>query len=99
MTNNASMPVNVSEYSTTSFTEVFSRGFTSSDIAVFWLIFVVGLLLLVLKAAKYILKWKNKKLSTTDTIAQLNSVLVEGMQLLSAQTTLPRSASVQNQRV
>ena len=72
----------------------FTHTMKSSDIVVVWLIFAVALLLLVLKAVKYILKWKNKKLSTADTITELNSVLVEGMQLLSQRTTPSHTPSV-----
>ena len=54
------------------------------DLVVFWLIFVVALLLLVLKSVKYIVKWRNKKLSTADTIHHLNGVLREAMQILGA---------------
>ena len=78
-----------------SFTHIFSHAQNASDVTVFWLIFIIALLLLVLKAAKYILKWKNKTLSTADTLAQLNAILVEGVQLLSTRTIPSSAPSIQ----
>lgn len=72
-----------------SWTHIFTQQIISSEVVVFWLIFTVALLLLVLKTVKYIMKWKNKKLSTADTIHHLNTVLGEMMQLLSTKQTQP----------
>ena len=96
LNNTRSISANLTETSSdsVSFTNIFSDVSSPSDNVVFWLILVVALLLLMLKAAKYILKWKNKKLSTADTLAQLNTVLVESMKLLSTRAIPPSAASV-----
>ena len=66
-----------------------------SDIVVFWLIFVVTLLLFVLKSIKYIVKWKNKKMSTAETIQHLNSVLTDAMQVFIAkQSQSPQGVAI-----
>ena len=56
----------------------------TANVLVFWLIFVVTLLLLILKSIKYIVKWKNKKISTSDAIEHLNVLVGDMMKLLSA---------------
>ena len=56
----------------------------TANVLVFWLIFVVTLLLLILKSVKYIVKWKNKKISTAEAIEHLNVVVGDMMKLLSA---------------
>lgn len=56
-------------------TQIFTHINETSSTVVFWLIFVVSFILLLLKLVKCVLKWRKKKLSTADTIDQLNSVL------------------------
>lgn len=101
LTDNLGIPSNatVTSSDSVSFATIFTDTAMSSDTVVFWLILVVALLLLTLKAVKYVLKWKNKKLSTADTIAQLNTVLTEGLQLLSTRTIPPSAPAVQSEIV
>lgn len=86
---------NLTDISSDSLSFIYSHTFSSSsDMTAFWFLFVVTLLLLVLKTAKYIFKWKNKKLSTAETIIQLNKVLTEVMTLL--ETRPPHTPSLES---
>ena len=58
-----------------SFSYIFTQAFIPSDKVVFWLIFVITLLLFLLKAIKYILKWKSRSLSTPAAIQHLDTLL------------------------
>ena len=88
MNSNRTTQMNDSEL-VSSWTHIFSQQSTtlSSELVVFWLIFVVALLILALKAVKCILKWKNKKLDNKEVIHRLTTVLSSMIEVLSAKQT------------
>lgn len=65
-----------------SFSYITSKTSFTNSMTVFWLIFCVGLLLLILKTAKYILKWRKNELTTTQTLTQLNGLIDNFVQVL-----------------
>ena len=54
------------------------------QVIVVWLIFASTLCLIMLKAIKYVCKWRNKKITTADAIDHLNVLVGDMMQQLSA---------------
>lgn len=68
-------------------TSIFSQHATSLDTAPVWLIVIVSMLILVLKAVKLSLKWKSKKLNTNEVVQSLTEVLLGMKDVLSTKQT------------
>ena len=74
-----------------SWTTIFTHSMMRESGVVFWLIFSVSFILLVLKAIKYAMKWRKKKLSTSEAVGHLNEVLGEFMHLITQQKQQPQT--------